>query len=391
MYDMKKYCEYLYHFLHFPVYLFADKELIACYPSEDIVPPAAYLDQLWEVEINVTYIITPFYTYYGCVRIQNSSSCIVLGPISDLPYTREILNGMLKEHAIELSKADPFFSFFYKIPAENIDTFINSLLFINYTLNRTELIREDIEHPVDIQLYRTIQQKYAEISVMIKEEGIFNNNYLIEKEFFRLIETGNIEGLKKFSEQELNTNMGIHADNNLRNLKNMFIITVTLTARAAIRGGLTPSIAYQLSDNYIQQVERLTDMHAIGTLFAHVYLDYANRTAHSLLPPDADHVLRQVVTYVRENTNRNVTVIEVASHVGYNRSYLSRKMKAELGLDLSTFIRNCKLEEAKGLLAHSSKTISEISSFLCFSSQSHFQKAFKNLYGITPQAYRRST
>ncbi|AQS18356.2 MULTISPECIES: AraC family transcriptional regulator [Clostridium] len=34
--------------------------------------------------------------------------------------------------------------------------------------------------------------------------------------------------------------------------------------------------------------------------------------------------------------------------------------------------------------------IGKISSFLYYSSQSHFQKAFKNHYGITPELYRKS-
>ncbi|MFT8348522.1 helix-turn-helix domain-containing protein [Clostridium saccharoperbutylacetonicum] len=74
----------------------------------------------------------------------------------------------------------------------------------------------------------------------------------------------------------------------------------------------------------------------------------------------------------------------------FNRSYLSHKVKKQLGFDLSNFIRQCKLENVKYLLAYSNKSISEIINFLCFSSQSHFQRAFKNQFGITPQTYHKS-
>lgn len=56
---------------------------------------------------------------------------------------------------------------------------------------------------------------------------------------------------------------------------------------------------------------------------------------------------------------------------------------------MSEFIMRCKLEEAKALLAYTDKPISEISSYLCFSSQAYFQNVFKKKYGITPNAYRR--
>lgn len=77
--------------------------------------------------------------------------------------------------------------------------------------------------------------------------------------------------------------------------------------------------------------------------------------------------------------------------MGKSRSYISKKFKKELGFDLSKFIVRRKLEEGKSLLAYTDKPISEISEYLCFSSQSYFQNLFKNKYGVTPYEYRRST
>lgn len=62
-----------------------------------------------------------------------------------------------------------------------------------------------------------------------------------------------------------------------------------------------------------------------------------------------------------------------------------------MGFDLSTFIMRCKLEEAKSLLTYTNKSLSEISSYLCFSSQSYFQNVFKKKYGLTPKQYRNQS
>ncbi|MEZ2716009.1 helix-turn-helix domain-containing protein [Niallia circulans] len=60
-----------------------------------------------------------------------------------------------------------------------------------------------------------------------------------------------------------------------------------------------------------------------------------------------------------------------------------------MDIKLSSFITVCKLEEAKNLLLYTNKSISNISNYLCFSSQSHFQTVFKKNYGITPVSFRK--
>ena len=79
----------------------------------------------------------------------------------------------------------------------------------------------------------------------------------------------------------------------------------------------------------------------------------------------------------------------MAAYVGKSRSYLSHCFKKELGFEMNGFIMRCKLEEAKSLLTYTDKSISEISSYLCFSSQAYFQNVFKKKFGVTPNMYRK--
>ncbi|MEH7118070.1 helix-turn-helix domain-containing protein [Neobacillus vireti] len=394
MIDINKYCKYLYNSLYIPIYLYDNKELIACYPNQEneTFPPTLYLTRLLESEKKVSYVITTFYSYYGCIQIENSKSCIIIGPINDFPYSNETLQIMGKEFSVNTSNEEAFAEFFYKIPQQSLDMFINTLLVINYTLNHSELTRRDVDDFIGPQIDQSINRTYSENSFIEKEEGILNTNHDDELEWARYIETGNIVKLNKFIRGDFRGNgkMPVIAHDNLRQWKNIFIVSVTLASRAAIRGGLSSSIARQLSDIYIQQVERLTNIEDVKSLSTQAIMDYTNRVANLIVPLSADNVLRQVIQFVRDNTNKHITVSDVAEHVGFTRSYLSRKVKKELGIELSAFIRRSKLEEAKDLLTFSNKTISEISNYLYFSSQSHFQTAFKEEYGITPNAFRKS-
>ena len=57
---------------------------------------------------------------------------------------------------------------------------------------------------------------------------------------------------------------------------------------------------------------------------------------------------------------------------------MMKHFKGELGIRMGAYIMRCKLEEAKSLLTYSEKSLAEISSYLCFSSQSYFQNVFKS-------------
>ncbi len=393
MRDLEKYCEYLYSSLYIPIYIYNNKELIVCYPvqNNDTLPPWPYLEKLWDADKIITFVLTTFYSYYGCIKIEGSNNCLVIGPINDIPYTRQTLFNMRKEYNLQQYNFEDFSIFFNNIPTQNLDAFINTLLFINYSFNNTQLTKKDITDYRGTFIDTSIDKKYVEVTYTVKEEGFINNNYTVECELLRYIETGNLKELQAFSERVRNTKVGIVANDTLRHLKNTFIVTVSIVSRAAMKGGLSPNIAYELSNIYIKQVELLTDNDSVLSLMTQVQYDYANRVANSITPAAADSTLYQVIKYVRENTNKNITVSEIANHLGFSRSYLSKIVKKELGFNLSDFIRRCKLEESKDLLAFSEKSISMISNYLCFSSQSHFQRAFKEKYGITPHAYRKST
>lgn len=73
-----------------------------------------------------------------------------------------------------------------------------------------------------------------------------------------------------------------------------------------------------------------------------------------------------------------------------SRSVLSTRFKASTGVDLSDFITDKKIDEAKRLLTYTKSSVSDISEYLAFSAQSHFSAKFKQKTGMTPNEYRKS-
>ena len=57
-------------------------------------------------------------------------------------------------------------------------------------------------------------------------------------------------------------------------------------------------------------------------------------------------------------------------------------------MGISQYINRQKIIEAKRFLRFTDKSLAEISGYFDFSSQSYFQKLFKEQTGMTPSEYR---
>lgn len=88
--------------------------------------------------------------------------------------------------------------------------------------------------------------------------------------------------------------------------------------------------------------------------------------------------------------NNDFSVEQLAESLNLSRVQLYRKVKAILGISVSDYINNFKLEKAKGLLDNTSLSISEIAYSIGFSTPNYFSTAFKNKYGVSPMAHRKS-
>lgn len=84
------------------------------------------------------------------------------------------------------------------------------------------------------------------------------------------------------------------------------------------------------------------------------------------------------------------SVEELAGKLNISRVQLYRKVKAVLGIGVSDYINNFRLEKAKELLMTSTMNISEIAYSCGFASPNYFSTAFKTKYEMTPKDFRNN-
>ncbi len=221
-----------------------------------------------------------------------------------------------------------------------------------------------------------------------KEQELFHDTYFFEQKLLSYVERGDLDGLKEFLSNISDMTAGQVSTDSIRQAKNLFIANTTLVTRSAITGGLDIETAYQLSDSYILEAEKMSNTSSITLLHLTCLLDFTKRVSDAKIPMGMSKEIYSVIQYISNHVNQSISVEKIAVNLHLERSTLSKKFKRELGFSISAYIMRRKLEEAKSLLHYSDKSISEISEYLCFSSQSYFQNVFKKKYGMTPKEFR---
>lgn len=88
--------------------------------------------------------------------------------------------------------------------------------------------------------------------------------------------------------------------------------------------------------------------------------------------------------------NSKFSVESLADDLNISRVQLYRKLKAILGVNVSDYVLQIRLDRAKVLLKESNLTISEIAYATGFSSPNYFSTTFKGKFSQSPKAFRES-
>ena len=206
-----------------------------------------------------------------------------------------------------------------------------------------------------------------------------------------LVRKGDVAALRSWLAEIPAVRGGAIAPNQLRQLRNTFIVAATLASRAAIRKGMREDDAFTLSDGYIQRVELLSDHSKIINLQYNMILEFTEQVEKLKRGAHSSKLVSDVANYIRHHLSEPISTERMADELYMSRPYLSARFKKETGETLTDFILREKTEEAKRLLRWSDRSASAVAAYLGFSSHSHFIRVFKKYAGQTPNDYRAAS
>ena len=349
-------------------------------------------EEIFSITDHVGYYVTPQFHYYGVVNAGNMK--LVVGPTRQIIENEQELRELAFRLDLSGKGAEALIAGVRSIVRMPVESVLQMLCTVNYVLNGEKLELKDISIYEQEQVDLTIRQEQRQVQKRLAtippkgEAQAEHNTYDLEQLLLRMVRKGDTAALREWFATAPAIRGGVVANDQLRQRKNLFIVTVTLASRAAVQGGMQVDDAFTLSDSYIQQCELLSSPDRITNLQYRMLLDYTERVERLRKGQAPSKLALDVANYVQHHISDAVSAEDIACALYISRPYLSKKFKEETGESLTNYIRKEKTEEAKRLLRYSDKSLTAIGSYLGFSSPSHFSRVFRTYAGSSPREYR---
>jgi YSIRK-targeted surface antigen transcriptional regulator len=315
---------------------------------------------------------------------------IIVGPVLFSNVPKESIKGIINDFHLNVNKEELIY-YYDSLPIYSHLDFIHLSTILFYMIYQQELDVVKILQENKLLERKEIKIRQPDVHVSERrQETMTYIDPLYEKKLFQCVKDGKkLELVKLLRESPKEGRTGVLSRNSqLRNVKNLTIVGITLATRSAIDGGLIPDVAYTLSDVFIQKLEDLNDYNSVMQFSEYALLEFTERVEkgkkHKYSKP-----INTCQNYIYTHLYENISLSDLADLVEMNPQYLSHLFKKEVGISIIEFIQHAKVDEAKTLLTYTQHSLTEISSLLNFHDQSYFIKVFKKFAGVTPNQFKR--
>lgn len=104
-----------------------------------------------------------------------------------------------------------------------------------------------------------------------------------------------------------------------------------------------------------------------------------------------DIAIKKAIEYIENNLNKHLELNEIAKIASYSPYHFSRIFKQATGENLLTMIKRLRLSQSTRKLLYEKETITTIGLDIGYETASSFNKAFKQMFGMSPTEYKNLT
>ena len=154
------------------------------------------------------------------------------------------------------------------------------------------------------------------------------------------------------------------------------------------------------NDNLTEQIKHITTdsnyyeikgmLYRICGAYDESTLFLPSKRAKSKTPGSSKLLIEDLLTYIDDNYNEDITLDTLSCAFNYDYTYLSRFIKQETGISFNKYLSQQRVSHACTLLTNTEKSIIEISFACGFNNVRTFNRNFLTIKGVTPTDFRAS-
>jgi len=173
----------------------------------------------------------------------------------------------------------------------------------------------------------------------------------------------------------------------LFNIRIQFTELAVLMARTAVDRGVSDAEAFQLLTDLLADINHLYDPVDLSNAFYGAATVFAEKVQTSNENSSCATIGR-VRRIIDNRISTTISLKDISCEASVSYSYLSRLFKRELGISFTEYLNRERVKNSQYLLLDSNKNITEIALTVGFSGLEQFERAFKQICGVTPSRYR---
>ena len=195
----------------------------------------------------------------------------ILGPTLNNQNSYEDLRDKLDRRHLSIPLKHAVLKHLNALPIIANNVFYEYAFMLHYCLTGERITSQDFALPKGSQ---NNPEEEVKDSFSKDHNGIWQS----EQHLLAMLREGNPNYTEAMAaSSSLSFGVKHQAKDPLRQAKNNYIVLLTLGSRASIEGGLSPDIAYDLNDYYMQQIENASSIRQAGKLSRDMLEDYVTR------------------------------------------------------------------------------------------------------------------
>ena len=326
-----------------------------------------------------------FYNIMVYLNLNSQPDFISIGPFRSEGFSTTYFLQLMKESNVSPEAFTTLSQFYKSLPYVSLPTIVNVTKHIieSFFPEFREIKPLEIEFTGVTHELKVNKELLYDYSSDLSE--IYQKNLLKLLSVVRNGESDNAHTvLNEFLSQTkfLTARSLLECKHNLHTLNGHFLLTVMSTH-------VHPLHVLRLYSSMDDRIENLTNRDVAYSLpsdMCHKYCLLVKNYAFQ----EYSKTIRSVVNYIHLHMDEDLSLSVLADHFQKNATTLSSAFTKEVGMSVTNFIHQTRINKAIHLFNTTKMTVSEVSLAVGFQDFAYFSRLFKKQVGCSPREYSKS-